>query len=438
MTTTRTRLSRHGSPALSGSMVALLALAGSGASGVSGEAYGSSKPFTYLYSSENTSAESMLPEMAKNVCSAAEKIAPLELSTVPELNLDEKLQLLASQNALPEQYDAGNAPSLTQELYKSGHLMDLAPVLKKLGVANDILPSAASTIKNLYGGVLDTLPYQYAIEGFFYNKKIFAKDGITTTPKTWTALVADAAKIDAAGTIPFAASGQQGWPLTRLVSGYLYRDLGPDALQLVAEGKAKLTDPQYVKAAAAVAALGSKNYFGPGIGSITIDQANASFLTGKSAMYYDGTWFLADIDDASQDTVGSNNIGFMPFPAVTGGKGSIDQYPANVGLPTGINAKDNDAGTDAWLSCIAKNFGSDALQQQGAISGFKVNTPVKDEPAITQEIQRDISTTKTTVLWFEALFNDKATNISQVNAANLVTGAMSPKQFMQTVQSALG
>ncbi|MEU1161910.1 hypothetical protein ABZ372_14690, partial [Streptomyces sp. NPDC005921] len=53
----------------------------------------------------------------------------------------------------------------------------------------------------------------------------------------------------AKGIQPFSASGQQGWPLTRLISGYLYRSLGPDALKDVADGKARLTDPGYVKAA---------------------------------------------------------------------------------------------------------------------------------------------------------------------------------------------
>jgi raffinose/stachyose/melibiose transport system substrate-binding protein len=40
------------------------------------------------------------------------------------------------------------------------------------------------------------------------------------------------------------------------------------------------------------------------------------------------------------------------------------------------------------------------------------------------------------VLWFEALFSAKQTTVSQQNAAQLATGAMSPEAFMQAVQSA--
>jgi raffinose/stachyose/melibiose transport system substrate-binding protein len=40
------------------------------------------------------------------------------------------------------------------------------------------------------------------------------------------------------------------------------------------------------------------------------------------------------------------------------------------------------------------------------------------------------------VLWFEALFSTKATNISQQDAALLVTNAISPQGFMGAVQQA--
>ncbi len=56
-------------------------------------------------------------------------------------------------------------------------------------------------------------------------------------------------------------------------------------------------------------------------------------------MLYMGTWVLANIADPNADKVGAGNIGFMPFPTVTGGAGSSDQYPANVGLPFTFGAK---------------------------------------------------------------------------------------------------
>ncbi|MFE7644239.1 ABC transporter substrate-binding protein [Streptomyces phaeoluteigriseus] len=413
--------------------LALLATACGGSGGGSSAA---PKDFSYLSVTENTTVKTALGTLSKGACKAANDALPLKVETVPQASLDQKLQLLAGQNALPVQFAAGNAPALTQQLAKSGKVADLEKELKDLGVYLQLEPAAVSTIKALYGGKLEVLPYEYNIEGIFYNKKLFQDNGLTV-PDTWAELGSAAAKLEAKGIQPFSASGQQGWPLTRMISGYLYRSLGPYALQDVADGKAKLTDPEYVKAAEEIAALGEKGYFGKGVGSIDYDTAMNQFLTGKAAMFYMGSWALANIADDKQNKVGAENVGFMPFPAVAGGKGAIDQYPSNVGLGITLGARSFDDRTGDWVSCIAKNYGTTALKDHGSISGFKINTEVKDANAVTTQVRDTISTSKQNVLWFEALFSTKATTVSQTNAASLVAGSMSPQQFMRTVQDAL-
>ncbi|MEV6250958.1 extracellular solute-binding protein [Streptomyces sp. NPDC051742] len=394
------------------------------------------KDFTYLSVTENTTTRTALTTLSKGSCKTENVALPLKVETVPQASLDQKLQLLAGQNALPTQFAAGNAPSLTKQLAKSGKVADLELELQRLGVLDQLEPAAVSTIKALYGGKLEALPYEYNIEGIFYNKKIFEENGIAV-PGTWAELLAASGKLDAKGVQPFSASGQQGWPLTRLISGYLYRSLGPDALDKIDSGTAKLTDPPYVKAAEEIAALGKKGYFGKGVGSIDYDTAMNQFLTGKSAMFYMGSWALANISDPKQNKVGAENVGFMPFPAVTGGAGSADQYPSNVGLAITLGSKNFDKKTGAWVSCVARNYGTTALKDHGSISGFKVNTPVKDANEVTSTVRKTISSSQQNVLWFEALFSTKATTVSQTNAAGLVTGSVSPQQFMETVQGAL-
>lgn len=394
------------------------------------------KEFKYLSVTENTTTRTALTKLSKGSCKAENDTLPLKVETVPQASLDQKLQLLAGQDALPAQFAAGNAPALTKQLAESGKVANLDLELERLGVFDDLEPAAVSTIKALYDGKVQTLPYEYNIEGIFYNKKIFKEKGIEV-PGTWDELIAASDKLNNKGVQPFAASGQQGWPITRLISGYLYRSLGPGALADVNTGLAQLTEPEYVKAAEEIAALGKKGYFGKGVGSIDYDTAMNQFLTGKSAMFYMGSWALANISDPKQNKVGADNVGFMPFPAVTGGAGSADQYPSNVGLAVTLGSKNFDKKTDAWVRCIAKNYGSTALKDHGSISGFKVNTPVKDANEVTTTVRKTISSSQQNVLWFEAFFSTKATTASQTNAAGLVTGSVSPKQFMETVQSAL-
>ena len=421
--------------AVSVAVMSAAALLLSACSGGGGSATKEPTKFTYTKNTENTTIEPILNVLKDNECKSAQTALPLEINSVPQATIDAKMSTLASQNALPVAFADGGNPAEGAKLAKAGKLVDFSAEMKKLGVLDNVEPAAISTIEKLYGGKFNFLPFQFNIEGIFYNKKIFADNGIDV-PTTWDALLTDAADLKAKGIIPFSASGQQGWPLTRLISGYIYRSLGPDALQAVADGKAKLTDPEYVKAAQQIADLGKLGYFGDNVASLDYDGATNQFLQGQSAMIYMGSWLLANINDTKQNKIGVDTVGFMPFPAVTGGKGSIDQYPANVGLPQTFSSASYTPKVADWLKCITQNFGTEALKQ-GQITGFKDDGSVTNLSAITQTVKDKISTSKVSVLWFEALFNAKASSDSSTNAALLVTGQMSAQDFMTKVQTDL-
>jgi raffinose/stachyose/melibiose transport system substrate-binding protein len=413
---------------------ASLVLSGCGGTGAT-SASGGATEFGLIINDDNHIVQQELTTLSTGVCQAQNAALPLKIETLPISNVDQKVQLLAGQNALPVLFAAGGTPALTKTLDQAGQVLDLEKTLKELGVWDSVEPAAVKTVENLYGG-FNVMPYQFNIEGIWYNKKLFTDNGIAT-PTTYDEMVAAAAKFKGAGITPFSASGKAGWPITRLVSGYIYRALGPDALKKVADGQAKLTDAAYVKGAQAIADLGKAGYFGDGVGSIDYDTAVQQFLTGKAAMFYMGSWTLGDFNDATKNKIGAENIGFMPFPAVTGGQGRADQIPANVGLPVAVSAKSYNAKVGDWLSCITKNYGASSLKDQGTISGFKPNGDTGTLPPLTQIVQSTISKTTTSTLWFEALFNTKATETSQTNAAPLLTGAITAQDFMKKIQDDL-
>ncbi|ANP71526.1 ABC transporter substrate-binding protein [Cryobacterium arcticum] len=411
-----------------------LALSACGpAGGGSGAASGT---FSYLGQTENTTIIGTLESLAAGQCATENDAAPLTPDKAAGLQFDQKLQLLAGQDALSNMSMAAGTPSLMQQFIDAGQVVDLSAELDKLGVTDKILPAAESTIKALYGqDALYSLPTEFNIEGFWYNKALLADNGVDV-PTTWDDLVAAADTLQGAGVQPFSVDGKDGWPVTRLVGNYIARDLGPDALKDVADGKAKLTDPEYVKAADAVAALGTAGYFGEAIGSIDYNAAMNQFLTGKSAFFYMGSWALANFNDEAQNTIGADNIGFAPFPEVAGGKGSIDQVPANVGVPVMFAQKNFGADQEAWLKCIVANYGDTVLTDSGVVSGFALDNPPTDLPETTQTVQQVIQDAPSSILWFEALFTSKGTSVSQTNGGGLGSGTLSGADFMELVQDA--
>jgi raffinose/stachyose/melibiose transport system substrate-binding protein len=430
--TSRRRRRAHLVAALGAGALLLTACAPAGGGGGSA----GDGTFTYLGQTENTTIIGTLTALSTDQCAAEEKAAPLTADKSAGPQFDQKLQLLAGQNALSNMSMAAGTPSLMQQFIDADQVVDLSAELDELGVADKILPAAESTIKALYGeDKLYSLPTEFNIEGFWYNKEILADNGIEA-PATWDDLVAAAATLDSAGVQPFSAAGKDGWPITRLVGDYIARDLGPDALRAVADGDAKLTDPEYVKAADEVAALGKAGYFGEAIGSIDYNAAINEFLTGKSAFFYMGSWALANFNDEAQNTIGTDNIGFAPFPGVDGGKGSIDQVPANVGVPVMFAKKDFGAPQAAWLKCIVSNYGDAVLNESGVVSGFALDNPPADLPETTQIVQEQIQNAPSSILWFEALFTSKGTSVSQTNGGGLASGSLSGADFMKLVQAA--
>jgi raffinose/stachyose/melibiose transport system substrate-binding protein len=408
---------------------ASLALAACGTGGTdsgSGETAGA-KEFSVLVTNENTQTGAMFDILKENQCKAAEEALPYTLAQTPSADMQSRIQLLAGQDALPVFY-AGTQSLIKPggDLEKAGQVLDLRQTFTDLGVYDQVTPAAASVVEQLYDGAFPTIPLQFNIEGIFYNKKIFADNNIEI-PETLDELQAAAEDLKAAGVTPFVAAGKTGWTISRWLGAILYSELGPDALSKVQSGDAKLTDPEYVAAAQRLQEMGP--LFIDGITNLDYDTMNAQMLNGSAAMMYMGTWFLAAVNDPALNKVGED-IGFMQFPGIEG-------YPANVGSPNVINAKLYNDKVGAWLSCIAENYGAEALRTQGSFSGFKVNEDVADLPPLTSEIQDRIAEAPGSVLWFEALFSPKANADSSANAAPLLTGAMSAADFMALLQSDL-
>lgn len=407
-----------------------------GDSGSGGATGTDADSFTVLSANENTTLATELDALAAGACKAENDDLPLKHETVAQADVVQKVTLLASQDSLPAHYIAGTAMVRPDgDLGAANLLVDYKEALTDLGVWDQILPAASSTIENVYGQMV-SLPYQYNLEGIFYNKQIFDELGIEE-PQTFDDLLAANDELLAAGYTPMAEAGAAAWPVTRLIGMYAYRLLGADAMTAIRDGDAKLTDPEYVEAAQAVADMAEAGYFGEGFISTDPAAATNAFLTGKAAMKYDGTWLLSNINNEEENQIGIDNVGFMPFPAVEGGKGSIDQWPANAGTAFAMNPKTFGPKSAAWLKCIAENYGSQALSDAGVISGFKVNEEVADLPVTTQAVQERVAEIDETVLWFEALMDGKSTSLAQSNMSLLVSGQLSAEDYMAQLQQSI-
>ncbi len=173
----------------------------------------------------------------------------------------------------------------------------------------------------LYGQPLNLEGY-----GFLYNKDLFAKAGITDTPKTLTQLEDAAKKLQAAGIQPFVNGYGEWWVLGNHFVNIPFAQQ-PDSNAFIDglnKGTAKIPGNKafedWVKLFDLQIAYGNKNPLQTDYNTQVTD-----FATGKAAMTQQGNWTQVKITETNPDI----NIGFLPMPI-------SDDAQANDKLPVGV------------------------------------------------------------------------------------------------------
>lgn len=362
-----------------------------------------------------------------------------EYENVPQTDLVQRIQLLAGSDSLPLMfnYESG-APLL--DLVNSGQVLELEQTFKDLGIYEELNPGAVSLLKGLVNDVgLYALPLELNIEGFWYNKQIFADNGLEV-PTTWGEMLQAAETLSQAGIQPFAVSGFQKWPITRLINGYVMRKYGYDVMARVAAGELKVTDPGFIEAAQVVQDMGLKGYFGEGVNTLDYGPAQDLFLQGKAAMFYMGSWAVRDFNNPEVNKIGEDNIGFFNIPLVEGGAGTLGDYSINAGLTTSFSKakyEENPEGIGDWMKFVFSNYGDRAMSELGLITGFRVEQMPAEVPPLTQMTVEEINKVENGAPWFEARFNAKTQSVATDNAQLLIMGDMTPEEYMTELQKAI-
>ncbi|MEW9701184.1 ABC transporter substrate-binding protein [Paenibacillus sp. SI8] len=186
--------------------------------------------------------------------------------------------------------------------------MDRAVELTNEPWAKDLLDAAKAPVT--FNGKLYGMPENVEGYGLIYNKDLFAKAGITDTPKTLSQLTEATKKLQAAGITPFETTNEW-WSLgIHLVNVALASQ--PDPAQYIEDlksGKATIKGNKqfedWIKLVDLIFNNAQKN-------KLTTDYATqvADFAAGKAAMLQQGNWVQGDIDKVNAKL----NLGVLPLP----------------------------------------------------------------------------------------------------------------------------
>lgn len=170
------------------------------------------------------------------------------------------------------------------------------------------------------------LPYRMGIEGFWYNKKLFADAGIAGPPTTLDELNEAVKKLKAINVIPIAVGAGDKWPAAHYWYNFALRACSIDTLK-TASLQLKFDDPCFVKAGADLQTFIASQPFQPDFIATSGQQGAGSsaglVANGQAAMELMGDWNFGTMQTLAGDAWDAMkpNLGWFNFPAISGAPG---------------------------------------------------------------------------------------------------------------------
>ncbi|MGX7708916.1 ABC transporter substrate-binding protein [Methylobacterium sp. Gmos1] len=220
------------------------------------------------------------------------------------------------------------------------------------------------------------MPTNFTTWGFYYNKELFKKAGVEP-PKTWADLMAAAAKLKAAGLIPFTIGTRDLWA-NDLWFDYLdLRENGLDFHMRLMDGKESYTDPRVKKVFSLWAEPVTKGYFLENASSYGWQEAIPLLSQGRAAMYLLGPYVLTSLPAELHD-----KIGFFPFPTVNPAVPNYEELSVNgVAIPSGAK---NKALARQFLAFLAQPDNIAAFAKAGAVLPARTDVTLDDPFSASQ------------------------------------------------------
>ena len=294
-----------------------------------------------------------------------------------------------------------------------------------------------------YEGQTYGLPYNFGIEGFWYNKDLFDEAGITELPTTLDELydVIDALK--SAGITPIAVGAGDGWPAAHYWYNFALKSCTPEVLQQ-SQSELVWDDPCFVQAGEMLQEFIGAEPFQDGFLATSAQQGAGSsagmLATGEVAMELMGHWNPGTMGGILQEETGEEDaappefLGWFNFPGIEGAAGD----------PTAALGGGDGFSCSAWAppECVdlLRYISSVDVQTRfGEIGAGVPVTPGSEEgiedPNL-QEVLAGLREASYVQLWFDTAYGPTVGGAMNDAIVQLVGGQGAPEDIVQAMTDA--
>ncbi|GHV94565.1 sugar-binding protein [Spirochaetia bacterium] len=220
----------------------------------------------------------------------------IEIEEVPgDENYRNKMQVLASAKQLP---DFVYGSTLINMIYSQGAYLDLTAALNADPAWKGIFPNTVLN-HNSRGGKIVALPNEGQLVGYYYNRELFNKAGISAPPKTWQEFFDVCAKLKAAGITPLSMQTGDNAFVAQLFLSEMIASSGSEGLAYMnsADFHDDYNKPFVIDALNQLQRIWKEGYTTrDSIGGMYEHAAN-NFISGRTAMIANGTWMIGSFVD---------------------------------------------------------------------------------------------------------------------------------------------
>ncbi len=285
----------------------------------------------------------------------------------------DKMKTLASSKSLPDVLIGKNG--IRELAIKNGQAVDLKPYLDEDAEWMKYVGEAAMNYNMEADGAVYSISNQRQVYGYFYNKEMFEKAGITPA-KTWDEWMTNNQKLKDAGFTPLALmTGENAWTTNLWLAAYIGSQ-GEDGNTYMNTAYPDTYNKDYVVDGIAMMQKCLQDYTtADAVGAIYANAANA-FLQEQTAMIANGLWMTPDFVDETKAVAGlQDKVGVALYPE----DGLFSQFEVGYILCTNDKTPEEQAAALEFLKFKTSGYAQGVFLEKAGVLPLTDNVDISDE-----------------------------------------------------------
>ncbi len=348
-------------------------------------------------------------------------------------NYKQKLTIAMSSGKTPDIYISWTGGPMI-EYIKSNHMADLTEYMNKDNYKDKFMDAGISQAS--YNGKIYAVPVEnVAIAGFYYNKEIFSKYGLSE-PKTLADLDAICAKLKSNNITPFTLANSTKWTGSMYFMYLVARYGGAQAFADATSGKGSFESEPFKFAGTKIQEWVKKDYFNKGFNGMDEDsgQARQLLYTGKAAMDLMGSWYTSTI--GGENKAFMSKLGFFAFPSIEGKESNGNLVVGTVGdnfYSVSQECKDK-AGAFKAITYLLDETAVKERTAGGKIVPFKDATASDD---ISKKVLDVVKAAPSIQLWYDQYLPPEVSQVHQSTCQEIFGLTKTPEKADTELQAAM-